>query len=112
MHIVAKLLIVNMIYIISNRPGNGSFLPNQYATDDVPAQPNPAYLTQEDIHTYDYIPADGMILAIVDQCCSELPPELPPARKVQEQDPNNESKGWFYASTISFVRKLSLPVWI
>ena len=82
-----------MIYILNNRPGNGSFLPFQSATDDRPTQRNPADITQEDIHTYDYIPADGMILTIVDQCRSELPPELPPARKVQEQDPNNEGKG-------------------
>ena len=81
-----------MIYILNNRLGKGSFLPFQSATDDMLAQSNPAYITQEDIHTYDYIPADGMILTLADQCPSELPPELPPDRKVQEQDPNNEGK--------------------
>ena len=101
-----------MIYILNNRPGNESFLPNQYATVDVQAQDNPAYFVQEDIHTYDYIPADGMILTIVDQCPSELPPELPPERTVQDQDTNNEGKGRLYANTISFVRKLLLPMWI
>ena len=77
----------------SHRHGNGNFLPVQSLIDDVPAQPNPAYVTQEDIHTYDYIPADGMILTVADQGPSQLPPELPPDRKVQEQDPNNEGKG-------------------
>ena len=98
-----------MIYILKNRPGNGSFLPFQSATDDMstqrnPAyitkedihmstQRNPAYITQKDIHTYDYVPDDGMILTLSAQCPSELPPELPPGRKVQEEDPNDEGKG-------------------
>ena len=81
-----------MICTPNNRPGNGSFLPIQSATDDLPAQHNPAYITKKNIHTYDYIPADGMILTIADQGSSQLPPELPPDRKVQEQDPNNEGK--------------------
>ena len=75
-----------MIYILKNRPGKGSFLPFQPATDDMLAQCNPAYITQEDMHIYDDIPADGMILTVADQCLSEIPPELPPDRKAQEQD--------------------------
>ena len=82
-----------MIYTPNNRPGNKSFLSLQSSTDDVPAQHNPAYLTKEDRHTYDYIPADGMVLTKADQCPSKLPPELPPDRKVQEQDPNDQGKG-------------------
>ena len=82
-----------MIYILNNRLGKGSFLPFQSATDDMLAQSNPAYITQEDIHTYDYIPADDEILTEADQCPLEIPPEVPPDRKVQQQDLRYASKG-------------------
>ena len=85
-----NMLLTNTIYILNNRSSNGSFLPLQFATDDVLAERNPAYNTKPDIHTYDYIPGDGMIMTIrVDQS----PPELPPDRNVHEKDANHEGKG-------------------
>ena len=83
-----------MIYILNNRSGNGNFLPLQLATDDVLAERNPAYNTKADIHTYDYIPADCMIMMIrADKSPPQLPPQLPPDRNVQKNDTNNEGKG-------------------
>ena len=77
-----------------HRPGSQNiFLPLQenvgYQSGPAmfPAQHNPAYSAREDIHTYDYIPADSMMLAEGDKC----PPKLPPGRKVQVQD--TDSKG-------------------
>ena len=52
---------------------------------------NPAYSAGEDIHTYDYIPADSMILTEGNEC----PPKLPPDRKVQVQGANDTGKGQF-----------------
>ena len=60
----------------------------QTATAAVLAQHNPTNRTKEDVHTYDYIPADSMMLTKV----KTVPPELPSDRNIQVQDPNNESK--------------------
>ena len=82
-----------IFYISAHRLGNENILlplqenvGYQSATAELLAQRNPAYSAKEDIHTYDYIPAEGMTLTRVDQCPSELPPD----RKVQVQDANND----------------------
>ena len=90
-----KLFAMNMFYSFALRPGNENIpLPlqenvgYQSATAALLFQRNLAYGIKEDMHTYDYIQAEGMILTRVDLS----PPKLPPDRKVQVQDANNEGK--------------------
>ena len=104
---------INLFFIFACRPGDENIiLPlhknvgYQSATATVLAQRNPAYGTKEDIHTYDYIPGDGMMLTRVEQ----FPPELPPDRSIKVQDANNESKSWvasfYFNSNSLFVNVL------
>ena len=89
MNILSFKVVGNQHYLHSSlKSCNGSFQLFPSAAADVLAQHNPAYITKEDIHTYDYIPADGMILTRADQC----PPHLPPDRNVQEEDQSEEGK--------------------
>ena len=84
-----------MCYNSTCRPGGGNIIVPlqenvgyQTATAAVLAQHNPAYGTKEDIHTYDYIPADSAMLTRGEK----VPPELPSGRNIQVQDANIESK--------------------
>ena len=86
------------MFLCTCRPGNQNvFLPlqenvgYQSGTAMMLPQHNPAYSAGEDIHTYDYVQVDSIILSKGGQ----RPPNLPPDRNVQVQDTNDTGKDQF-----------------